>query len=280
MMKQFIFLLFGLCAICATINAQEQDLCLLLDTAYCDFLKLMPERPIFVKNWTYYSKEPYAIEKECATIVRKYKRREFRFINDGIKSVKVYKFWKKGDILFEEPRIYFYKDTIIIMNSICVFDKIEDDNEWFCYGPSCFSMFTYNDTGNRWQHVKDWKPQLQSRIISSFDTLMTNCYIQVVDSIKKKKSIQHARIYEIGDYSPISLDNTKYVSHFVPSGFRPSSLKKYVDYFIGYPRITLCGRRIRIEFKYIASHKVKDEFDIDEMDSISFEFDMSVCYYK
>ena len=273
MMKQFIFLLFGLCAISATINAQEQDLCLLLDIAY-NSDSVMTKNSWLLENKTYFNVQPYSFKNnKVKKIILSKKGLKIDFDNGFYWNTKHN--LKPGMEILDTPKIYLYKDTIYIVNELMEIGKMKPHKGWFAFGPSYYTIFTYNHNVNKWCYSYSRCPELQSRTFNrEFDQIIEKCYYKAIDFCIKS-GCETNSIYLIEDYFPeIQINNKNYIIPHVPIGRKISKYKKIADCFIGFPKVLFNENTVTVSIRIISPKQIATiENHLDETSAVSVKYD-------
>lgn len=249
-----------------------QDLCTILDSAYIEFdQNFYPEIPkIFIKNWTLYKEDGYAIEQNQESF-------EFKFVENDIiwdGSKFIMQAWhmpfaaSKIQII-DTPSFFFVGDTLCVQNR-----GMQSDGQYFCYGDSFISVFVFNRNNGVWEHKTGYMPLLNFKFPDSFDEIISECIRKVINELKANND-QNESFLLISDYlSRITYATELYGCRIVPHGYIEKVYRSKVKYFIGYPQISLKGKVMTVSFRVIKSKSMRKSIDLTKSRVVSCSFDL------
>ncbi|MBR5717032.1 MAG: hypothetical protein IKX59_10630 [Bacteroidales bacterium] len=251
--------------------AQEQDLNEILDIAYVDFCQhLDPSNKLFFpKNLTFFNSNSFAIEENHQTknLIRKKQYHSLRSFP--------WKKWphnfKQDTYFIDTPTIILKRDSIIVMNHSAGVGA----EGGFRYGYSYISLFVFNKEKNKWIFEKGWKPELEFRKSTLFDSLLEQCRNKAINYIQTQSKKDDVMIYQVSDYYPPNYfaENQPNIL-LVPYGIDCSDFKKKADYYIAYPQVTFRGKRMTISMRVIESSKYNANQELSDFQIVSEEYDL------
>ena len=251
--------------------AQEQDLTEILDIAYVDFCQHLDpsNKLLFPKNLTFFNSNSFAIEENHQTknLINKKQYHSLRIF-----PRKKWPHNLKQDTYFiDTPTIIIKRDSIIVMNHSASVGA----EGGFRYGYSYFSLFVFKKEKNKWLFEKGWKPELEFRMSTLFDSLLEHCRNKAINYIQIQSKKDDVVIYQVSDYCPTNYFNENQSNILsVPYGLDCSDFKKKADYYIAYPQVTFRGKRMTVTMRVIESAKYKAPQELSDFQIVSEEYDL------
>lgn len=256
-----VVLAFGLPA-----KAQEQNICDLLDSAYCVYKD--NENMCFASKWTFLNSKSYSITTHLKTIEPTIKRRKIAKRKKGYHIKRGRSGYQKGQLIIYKPSILLSKDTIIIRTNYLL---AAITGKCLYQGTSKLAMFVYTD--GSWTYITSWEPRLEYRRRETLDDFMDVCYQKAVERITELSGGKKPKVLRVGEYWPYY---TKQLNNYIiPAGANLKRFRRKADYFVGWPQATLNHNVITISLKIIKSNQLTKIDNMNVFETVSIKIDFS-----